>query len=183
MQCIRKKRTNCIPATLSYFELHCVTLVHSPLNANAQGCIKNNEPLSSNSRASFFFYYSLKNIYLHLKNQAQFQRSEIPKMFVRYRHERVWFEWWNSFACLHDHSKTKNIDQLKLMAISTSSLLSARPGSDDLHNLLLLAYYSFNLFLSLLSNKISPLRNCLGVFILVSYVHQKVSSQQRKRGK
>ena len=58
-----------------------------------------------------------------------------------------------------------------------------RPGSDDLHNLLLLAYYSFNLFLSLLSNNISPLRNCLGVFILVSYVHQKVSSQQRKRGK
>ena len=180
MQCIRKKRTNCIPATLSYFELHCVTLVHSPLNANAQGCIKNNEPLSSNSRASFFFYYSLKNIYLHLKNQAQFQRSEIPKMFVRYRHERVWFEWWNSFACLHDHSKTKNIDQLKLMAISTSTLLSARPGSDDLHNLLLLAYYSFNLFLSLLSNNISPLRNCLYPSVLGASKSIVAATEERK---
>ena len=59
MQCIRKKRTNCILATLSYFELYCVTLVHSPFNANAQGCIKNNEPLSSNSRASFFFFFLL----------------------------------------------------------------------------------------------------------------------------
>ena len=88
------------------------------------------------------------------------------------------------FICMFTRPfKDKNIDQLKLMAISTSSLLSARPGSDDSHNLLLLAYYSFNLFLSLLSNNISPLRNCLGVFILVSYVHQKVSSQQRKRGK
>ena len=167
MQCIRKKRTNCIPATLSYFELHCVTLVHSPLNANAQGCIKNNEPLSSNSRASFFFVLFVEEHLPSLKESSAVSKIRNPQN-IWYRHEPVWFEWWNSFACLHDHSKTKNIDQLKLMAISTSSLLSARPGSDDLHNLLLLAYYSFNLFLSLLSNNISPLRNCLGVFILVS---------------
>ena len=44
----------------------------------------------------FFFNYSLKNIYLHLKNQAQFQRSEIPK-FVRYRHEPVWMV---KFICM-----------------------------------------------------------------------------------
>ena len=70
MQCIRKKRANCIPATLSYFELHCVTLVHSPLNANAQGCIKNNEPLSSNSRASFLLLLFVEEHLSSLKESS-----------------------------------------------------------------------------------------------------------------
>ena len=79
MQCIRKKRTNCIPATLSNFELHCVTLVHSPLNANAQGCIKNNEPLSSNSRVSFFFLLLVEEHLSSLKESSAVSKIRNPQ--------------------------------------------------------------------------------------------------------